>query len=65
METVKETENYKLVQDRLYGVTRFIRKEDQFVSAMNTGSEAIEELENLLGKSDSAFDEYASKQEFY
>lgn len=65
METIKETENYKLVKDVLYGVTRFVRKADDAVTYWNIGTDAIEEAERLKTYGDLEFDLYAEAMEFY
>lgn len=64
MKTIRETESYRLVGYGLMGVTRFIRKSDNNLTLLNTGSEADEERELIERLTDEEFDAYASKQEF-
>lgn len=65
MQTLRQTESYSLLRDTLQGVTRFIRASDSAVTFWNTGSDAIQEAENVENMTDSEFEEYAESQEFH
>lgn len=43
--TVFETGNFRLDFDSLYGTCWYVRKKDDHVSPLNTGSDAIEEVQ--------------------
>jgi hypothetical protein len=47
IETIFETPNYRYDYDTQYGVSWFVRLEDDSVTLMNTGTEAFEEMKSF------------------
>lgn len=45
IDTIFETGHYRLDFDTRYGTSWFVRKKDDYVSFLNTGTDAIEEKE--------------------
>ena len=58
MKTIREVGNWKLVQDRLMGVTSFVNEKINYQSNWNTGFEAEEEIEEVMKMTDKEFISY-------
>lgn len=70
IETLYESTAYRLDFDTLYGTSWFVRKKDDAVAPMNTGTDAIEEKKwaEELGQENkhhiTIFNEIASEHEY-
>lgn len=65
METIRETERFKLIEDTLMGVTAFVRKQDGAQTLWNTGYDAVLEKERVKSMCAGAFDVYAEGNEYH
>jgi hypothetical protein len=61
---VRSTGGYELWHDRLYGVSRWHRVEDEALTDMQTGQDCEDEVDHALELGDAEFVELAQQQAY-
>lgn len=64
VKTIRETENYSYDIDKLYGTGWFVRKRDDMVSLMDTGSDRDAFVERYKVITDDEFETIAEDQTY-